>query len=108
VLARYEALDFSGALTEINAQVSAANLAIVGFAPWVVAKDPARRAELEAFLYLLLEDVRRIAVLVSPVTPRAASRILGMLGLANTAPGPQDLPWGRLEPGTPLGVVEPP
>ncbi len=107
VLGRYEALDFSGALTEIGTQVSAANLAIVGFAPWVVAKDPAGRFELDAFLYRLLEDVRRIAALISPVTPRAASRILAMLGLANEALGPQDLAWGRLEPGTPLGVLEP-
>jgi methionyl-tRNA synthetase len=107
VLARYEALDFSGALTEIGTQVSAANLAIVGFAPWVVAKQPARVAELADFLYRLLEDVRRIAVLISPVMPGAASRILAMLGLADTAPGPEDLAWGRLEPGAALGVVEP-
>ncbi len=107
VLARYEALDFSGALTEIGAQVSAANLAIVGFAPWVVAKDPDRRVELADFLYRLLEDVRRIAVLISPVTPRASSRILGMLGLENTQPAPEDLAWGRLEPGSALGLLEP-
>lgn len=107
VLARYEALDFSGALTEIGAQVSTANLAIVGFAPWVVAKDPARKAELDAFLYRLLEDVRRIAILVSPVTTRAAARIFTMLGLPEGAIGPADLAWGRLVPGTPLGAVEP-
>jgi methionyl-tRNA synthetase len=106
VLARYEALDFSGALTEIGVQVNAANLAIVGFSPWVVAKDPGRKAELDAFLYRLLEDVRRVALLVSPVTTRASARILAMLGLP-AATTPDDLQWGRLEPGTPLGLIEP-
>jgi methionyl-tRNA synthetase len=30
-----------------------------------------------------------------------------MLGLDQDAPSPADLAWGRLEPGRPLGVVEP-
>jgi methionyl-tRNA synthetase len=103
---RYESLDFSGALSEVNAQVTRANQSIVAFAPWVAAKSPERKAELEAFLYGLLEDVRRLAVLVHPVMPRASARIFGMLGLRGE-PGPADLPWGRLEPGAPLGAVEP-
>jgi methionyl-tRNA synthetase len=105
VLDRYETLDFSGALSEVSAQVTRANQSIVVFAPWVVAKDPARAADLQAFLYGLLEDVRRLAVLVAPVMPRAAARIFGMLGLARD-PGPSDLAWGVLVPGTPLGTVE--
>ncbi len=106
VLDRYEALDFSGALSEIGAQVTRANQSIVTFAPWVVAKSPERKAELDAFLYGLLEDVRRLAALVSPVMPRAAGRVYGMLGLAGE-PGPVDLSWGRLEPGQALGTLEP-
>jgi methionyl-tRNA synthetase len=105
VLDRYEALDFSGALSEVSAQVTRANQSIVVFAPWVVAKDPARAADLQAFLYGLLEDVRRLAVLVAPVMPRASARIFRMLGLERD-PGPADLAWGVLEPGTPLGTVE--
>jgi len=89
------------------ARVGAANQSIVAFGPWVVAKDPARRVELEAFLYELLEEVRLVAVLVSPVIPRAAVRILSMLGLEGTSLGPDELAWGRLEPGRPLGRIEP-
>ena len=106
VLDRYESLDFSVALAEVGAQVTRANQSIVTFAPWVVAKDPSRKAELDAFLYGLLEDVRRLATLVHPVMPRASARIFKMLGLPGE-PGPQDLAWGRLEPGTPLGSIEP-
>ena len=106
VMDRYEALDFSSALSEVGAQVTRANQSIVAFAPWVAAKSPERKAELDAFLYGLLEGVRRLAVLVSPVMPRAAGRIFTMLGLSGE-PGPADLAWGRLEPGAPLGTIEP-
>jgi methionyl-tRNA synthetase len=107
VLGRYEEVDFSGALTEIWSWVGLFNQAIVQVEPWSLAKDPARRAELEAFLYRLIEGVRLVAVLVSPVVPRASTRILGMLGLPERAPSPDDLAWGRLEPGAALGAIAP-
>jgi methionyl-tRNA synthetase len=107
ILDRYEALDFSVALSELMARVGIANQSIVNFAPWVVAKDASRQLELETFLYDLLEEVRLIAVLAFPVMPRAAARILEMLGFDAKEPGPADLEWGRLESGRPLGQVVP-
>ena len=107
VFAQYEALSFSGAVAEIWSWVSQLNQRIVKVAPWELAKDPSRRGELEAFLYRLLEAIRLVAVLASPVIPRAIGRIFRMLGLDQDGPGPADLVWGRLEPGRPLGVVEP-
>ena len=107
VLARYEEIDFSGALTELWSWVGQFNQAIVQVEPWSLAKDPARRPELDAFLYRLIEGVRLVAVLASPVIPRAAARIFGMLGLGEREPGPADLAWGRLEPGAPLGAIAP-
>jgi methionyl-tRNA synthetase len=107
VLGRYEEIDFSGALTEIWGWVAQFNQAIVQVEPWSLAKDPARRAELEAFLYRLIEGVRLVAVLVGPVMPRASVRILGMLGLAESEPSPDELAWGRLVPGAPLGAIAP-
>ncbi|HSD26801.1 MAG TPA: methionine--tRNA ligase, partial [Vicinamibacteria bacterium] len=107
VLGRYEEIDFWGALTEIWGWVGQFNQAIVQVEPWSLAKDPARRAELHAFLYRLIEGVRLVALLVGPVMPRASARILGMLGLAESEPSPDDLAWGRLVPGAPLGAVGP-
>jgi methionyl-tRNA synthetase len=107
VLARYESVDFSGALGDLWSWVSLLNQRIVAVEPWTLARDPKRRAELETFLYRLLEGVRLIAVLASPVIPRSATRILGMLGLGERDPGLADLAWGRLEPGAPLGLIEP-
>jgi methionyl-tRNA synthetase len=107
VLARYEDVDFAGALAEVWGLVSQFNQAIVQVEPWSLAKDPGRRKQLEAFLYRLVEGVRVVAILVSPVMPAAARRINAMLGLGEHDPGPRDLAWGRLEPGTPLGRIEP-
>jgi methionyl-tRNA synthetase len=106
-LARYEELEFAGALGEIWAHVASLNQAIVQTEPWTLARDPARKAELDGFLYRLLEGVRIVAVLASPVVPRAAARIFSMLGLGEREPASQDLGWGRLEPGTPLGTIAP-
>ncbi len=107
VLARYEAIDFSGALAEVWSWISQLNQRIVAVEPWTLAKDPARRDELEAFLYRLLESVRLVAVLAAPVMPRAAERIFEMLGLEARQPEHDDLQWGRLEPGASLGTVTP-
>jgi methionyl-tRNA synthetase len=51
--------------------------------------------------------VRLIGVLASPVMPRAARRIFGMLGLGDRDPVPDDLAWGRLVPGAALGAIAP-
>ncbi len=106
VFDRYEELDFVGALGEVWSWVAQLNQRIVGVSPWQLAKDPARKVELDAFLYRLLEGLRMVAIAASPVIPRAASRVFRMLGLPGD-PGPNDLEWGRLEPGTLLGTVEP-
>lgn len=107
VLGLYEAIDFSRALAEVWSWISLLNQRIVTKEPWQLARDPDRRADLDAFLYRLLEAVRLVAVLTSPVMPRAAGRIFEMLGLGEREPGPDDLEWGRLEPGAPLGAITP-
>ena len=107
MLGRYEEIDFSGALTELWGWIGQFNQAIVQAEPWSLAKDPARRGELEGFLYRLLEGVRLVAVLVSPVMPRAASRIFGMLGLGEREPGPGGPRLGPPRAGPPLGSIVP-
>jgi methionyl-tRNA synthetase len=107
VLASYEALDFAGALGQVWSAVSKLNQRIVVNAPWEMAKDPKKAGDLDALLYGLLESVRLVSILVQPVMPRAATRVLRMLGLPERDPGPEDLQWGRLEPGSPLGAIEP-
>jgi len=49
-------------------------------APWNLAKDPARAAELDEVLYSLAEGLRVVTVLVYPYVPEAAERLLAALG----------------------------
>jgi methionyl-tRNA synthetase len=104
---RYEAMDFAGALAGVWVWIARVNQRIVAEAPWEKAKDPAQRAELDAFLYRLLEAVRLVGVMAYPVIPRAAARLFAALGLGAPEPVPEDLEWGRLSPGSPLGPIEP-
>jgi methionyl-tRNA synthetase len=82
-------------------------------APWNLAKDPARRPELEATIYGLLETMRHLAVLLHPIMPGKAAEIWGQIG----APGRLDdvrfddlQPWGGYSPDSkvqPAGPVFP-
>lgn len=107
IFASYNALNFSAALTEIWASVSAANQWIVQTAPWNLAKDPARAADLSAFLYRLGERVRVLALLASPVIPASAERVLDMMGIPKDAEARRSVAYGLLPEGQPLGPIEP-
>jgi methionyl-tRNA synthetase len=107
VLSSYEDLDFAGALAEVWGWIGRLNQRIVEVSPWQLAKDATRADELDAFLYRLLEAIRLVAVLVEPVMPGAARRILAMLGLARHDLRPADLDWGLLEAGSPLEEIAP-
>jgi methionyl-tRNA synthetase len=107
VFESYEALNVSLALTEIWTSVSAANQWIVQTAPWNVAKDPARAAELNAFLYRLAERVRVLALLASPVIPSSAEKVLDMLGIPKDSPARKSAEYGLLPEGQPLGPITP-
>ncbi len=107
VFAAYEALNVSGALNEIWGYISDANQRIVQTAPWNVAKDPARAAELNAFLYRLAERVRVLALLASPVIPSSAAKVLDMLGIPKDSAARTSPAWGLLAPGQSLGPITP-
>jgi methionyl-tRNA synthetase len=107
ILEGYEELDFVSALGLLWEEVAALNQSIVAFAPWVVAKDPVRRGELEAFLRGQLERLRLLALYLSPVMPGAAERIFRMLGLPGLEPDHSDQEHPRLQSGKALGTLEP-
>jgi methionyl-tRNA synthetase len=108
VFDKYEALDYAGALSHLWTNwVRPLNQDIVKQQPWEQVKNPALKAGLDHFFYGLLEGIRLVAVLASPVMPGACRRIHGMLGLGARDPAPDDLRWGVLTPGTPLATIEP-
>jgi len=74
---------FHLALTQIWEVIGDANRYVDAQAPWALRKtDPARMATV---LYVLAEAIRRIALLVQPVMPDSAAKILDQLAVAADA-----------------------
>lgn len=48
-------------------------------APWALAKDDAQRERLNTVLYNLIECIRRLAILLTPILPSTAANILSQL-----------------------------
>ena len=81
--AQMEQMFFSDALTEVWALVRRANKYIDETAPWVLAKDEARKAELSHVLYMMAETLRILAVLISPFMPNTPKAIYAQLNIAD-------------------------
>jgi len=77
---RFDAWDLTGALEAIWELVRWLNRHVEQTAPWQIAKDESRAAELDAVLYDLVDGVRAIAVALSPYLPRTAPQIFEALG----------------------------
>ncbi|MFZ3376295.1 MAG: methionine--tRNA ligase [Chthoniobacterales bacterium] len=81
--------------------------------PWSLAKDPASTDLLDRVLYTLVEALRIIAILISPVLPRAAHGIFDQLNWKMDLTGKEerfslaDAEWGRLPDGHMVGKPVP-
>ena len=71
--------DVSAALSEVAKAVTARNQMIDFAAPWKLAKDEEKQSQLDAVLYHLAETLRIVAILISPVLPKAAHGIFDQL-----------------------------
>ena len=69
------ALDFQGGINAVMDFCKRVNGFVTEKQPWILAKDPANQAELEAVLYNTAESLRALAVLLHPVMP-ATTEIL--------------------------------
>lgn len=70
----------NNALAEIFKVVSRANKYIDETAPWVIAKDEAKRARLATVLYNLLDTIRIVATLLSAFIPTTMPKALEQIG----------------------------
>ncbi|MGN0491449.1 methionine--tRNA ligase [Ruminococcus sp.] len=70
----------NNALAEIFKVVSRANKYIDETAPWVIAKDEAKKARLATVLYNLLETIRIVATLLSAFMPTTMPKALEQIG----------------------------
>jgi methionyl-tRNA synthetase len=115
-VAALTALDFRSAAEAILALAQEANGYLNDRAPWKRIKQPDLTAEVAEDLYAVLEAARLVAVLLTPLLPDLAERMLLQLGLDSlpsdaTAPGlgsaapapwAEARRWGLLRSGTPL------
>ncbi|WP_020651057.1 methionine--tRNA ligase [Solimonas variicoloris] len=71
----YEAGDFAGALREVMAMADDANAEIQKLAPWTLAKDEARREELQQVCTTFLNLFRQLTIYLKPVLPKIAAQV---------------------------------
>ncbi len=93
VARRLDAWDLSGALEEIWSIIRELNRYVEASAPWQLAKDESRSAELDAVLYHLVDGLSSVAIALAPYLPETAPRILAALAQ------PADLAWNRISNG---------
>lgn len=78
-------------------------------APWDLAKDEANTARLKTVMYNLLEGLRVVAGLISPVMPETSKTMLRHLGFDEQSLDINLLEiknWKSLKPGSPLTKVK--
>src|ERR1700728_1723052 len=71
----YETRDFGKAMREIMTHADRINHDFDAHQPWVLAKDSARRAELQDVCSRALQGFRLLSVLIAPVLPELAERV---------------------------------
>ena len=74
-------------------------------APWVVAKDDARKDELATILYNLMESLRVVSSLIYPVMPETSVKMQQILGMTHhhgrEYPTMDEItPWNQIAVGT--------
>ncbi len=106
--ASYLRYEFHRALEVIWGLVAQVNKYLVEAQPWALAEVEEKRDELSAILYTAAEALRIVVALAHPVLPGATSKLWRQLGQTSTLGNLRldELVWGELQPGTPVGPAE--
>jgi methionyl-tRNA synthetase len=99
----YESRDYAAAMREIMALADKANQYIDQHKPWLLAKDPARAADVHAVCTQAINMFRVLAVLLKPVLPQLVSK-------AEVFLNSNELTWDDVQRpllGTKIGTYEP-
>ena len=78
-------------------------------APWELARDATRSLQLDSVLYHVIESLRVLAILISPVLPKAAHGIFDQLNWKMELSGKEerfslaDAEWGKFPDGHAVG-----
>jgi methionyl-tRNA synthetase len=105
-------LDFQTGINVIMEFCKTVNGYVTTKEPWLVAKDPARKVELDEILYNTAESLRALAVLLHPIMPISTTKLWESLGAQKSLGeiGAQKISnvatWGQLTPGTRIAKGE--
>jgi methionyl-tRNA synthetase len=75
VAEHYETRDFGKAMREIMAHADRINHDFDAHQPWILAKDTAKRAQLQDVCSRALQGFKLLSVLIGPVLPAVAERV---------------------------------
>ncbi len=95
----FDEINLSAALADIFKLISRANKYIDETAPWILAKDEAKKARLASVLYNLLEALRIASIFLQPFMPATSPLIWKQIGAKE-----QDVTY---EAGGKFGVLPP-
>lgn len=102
-ISAFSKFSFNHALEAVFSAITFCDRRISDKQPWQMFKD-GKTKEVESLLYHLSESLRQIAIMLWPVMPDTAEKILSQLGLKPTRqlakPLSELLQWGVLEPGS--------
>ncbi len=111
VIAAFDNFEFSRGLEAVWSMLSAADKYLVEQAPWTLARssEPGAQQKLAECLYTAAEVLRIAAALLAPVLPTSAARLWEQLGMSRPLDSVrwQELAWGQLRPGQPIGQISP-
>jgi methionyl-tRNA synthetase len=74
-LESYESREYGKAIRDIMAAADRINQSFDARQPWTLAKDPAKRAELQDICSRAIHGFKLLTVLLAPVIPKTASRV---------------------------------
>ena len=109
----FEEFDVQSAVEVTLQVVASCNRLVERTSPWVLVKRPGSARILSAILYAFVESLRMIAILISPVLPKAAHGIFDQLNWKMELSGKEerfslaDAEWGRLPDGHVVGKPVP-
>lgn len=88
----FDAFNFYKAIDEIIAAIHLTNSFVQETQPWVLAKDPAMNEKLEAVLALSFESLRIVGILLQPIVPIMAQKMLDKINV-----DPNNRTWQNTE-----------
>ena len=83
VMAHFEEMEFAAGVEDVMVNVRYLNRYFDESRPWELKKQ-GKKAELDVVLYICLEGCRMAALLLQPIIPQGAGRMLDQLGVPRT------------------------